>query len=132
MSETIPQCPHVLALFCLCQAGCGSDIIIQAWRGAFSCSYHQLSVTSTSEWISPVLAMLLFLMMTLLVSPSTSITTCPGFPGYCSESFPGTECNVVCDVGRNNVPLCQVGTVSNTAMAQIILSYNFNLKILNN
>jgi len=36
-----------------------------------------------------------------------SITTCPGFPGYCSESFPGTECNVVCDVGRNNVPLCQ-------------------------
>jgi len=37
----------------------------------------------------------------------TCLTTCPGFPGYCSEAFPGTECNVVCDVGRNNVPLCQ-------------------------
>merc|ERR1712025_1325209 len=27
--------------------------------------------------------------------------------GYCSESFPGQSCNVVCDFGRNNVPLCQ-------------------------
>lgn len=38
---------------------------------------------------------------------SSSITTCPGFPGFCSESFPGQSCNVVCDFGRNNVPLCQ-------------------------
>merc|ERR1711887_459040 len=37
----------------------------------------------------------------------TSLKTCPGFPGFCSESFPGQTCNVVCDFGRNNVPLCQ-------------------------
>merc|ERR1712106_682649 len=43
----------------------------------------------------------------LLVSVANSLTTCPGFPGYCSESFPGNSCNVVCDFGRNNVPLCQ-------------------------
>jgi len=36
-----------------------------------------------------------------------ALTTCPGFPGYCSESFPGQTCNVVCSFGRNNVPLCQ-------------------------
>jgi len=36
-----------------------------------------------------------------------SLVTCPGFPGFCSESFPGQSCNVVCDFGRNNVPLCQ-------------------------
>jgi len=33
--------------------------------------------------------------------------TCPGFPGYCSESFPGQSCVVVCSRGRPNVPLCQ-------------------------
>jgi len=37
----------------------------------------------------------------------SGLVTCPGFPGYCSEAFPGTTCSVVCDVGRNNVPLCQ-------------------------
>merc|ERR1712025_1201036 len=42
-----------------------------------------------------------------LVPSSLGLTTCPGFPGYCSESFPGQSCNVVCDFGRNNVPLCQ-------------------------
>jgi len=36
-----------------------------------------------------------------------SAITCPGFPGYCSESFPGQTCVVVCSKGRNNVPLCQ-------------------------
>jgi len=36
-----------------------------------------------------------------------SAVTCPGFPGYCSESFPGQTCVVVCSKGRNNVPLCQ-------------------------
>ena len=34
--------------------------------------------------------------------------TCPGFPGYCSESYPGDVCLVVCAFGRNNVPQCQV------------------------
>merc|ERR1712123_218226 len=33
--------------------------------------------------------------------------TCPGFPGYCSESYIGDTCTVVCARGRNNVPLCQ-------------------------
>merc|ERR1711962_1497197 len=40
-------------------------------------------------------------------SQSRGLTTCPGFPGFCSESFPGQSCLVVCDAGRNNVPLCQ-------------------------
>ena len=26
----------------------------------------------------------------LLASPSSALTTCPGFPGYCSEAFPGS------------------------------------------
>merc|ERR1712110_439545 len=43
----------------------------------------------------------------LLASPSSALTTCPGFPGYCSEAFPGSFCNVVCARGRNNVPQCQ-------------------------
>ena len=42
---------------------------------------------------------------------SGAMTTCPGFPGYCSESFPGQTCVVVCSKGRNNVPLCQVNNV---------------------
>ncbi|CAB4068917.1 unnamed protein product [Lepeophtheirus salmonis] len=33
--------------------------------------------------------------------------TCPGYPGYCSESYPGDTCLVVCAFGRNNVPECQ-------------------------
>jgi hypothetical protein len=36
------------------------------------------------------------------------VKTCPGFPGYCSESYPGDTCLVVCAFGRNNVPECQV------------------------
>jgi len=47
------------------------------------------------------------LLVSFMVSRTNSLTTCPGFPGYCSESFPGNSCNVVCDFGRNNVPLCQ-------------------------
>lgn len=35
------------------------------------------------------------------------LVTCPGFAGYCSESYPGQTCLVVCAFGRNNVPLCQ-------------------------
>lgn len=42
-----------------------------------------------------------------LVPASILAITCPGFPGYCSESFPGQSCTVVCARGRNNVPLCQ-------------------------
>ena len=36
------------------------------------------------------------------------LVTCPGFAGYCSESYPGDTCLVVCAFGRNNVPVCQV------------------------
>jgi len=42
-----------------------------------------------------------------LAASASGLTTCPGFPGYCSESFPGQSCQVVCEAGRNNVPLCQ-------------------------
>jgi len=35
------------------------------------------------------------------------LVTCPGFPGYCSESYPGGVCTVVCAFGRPNVPECQ-------------------------
>merc|ERR1712117_87703 len=47
------------------------------------------------------------LLASLLLPLSTGLQTCPGIPGFCSESFPGQTCNVVCDFGRNNVPLCQ-------------------------
>jgi len=45
----------------------------------------------------------------LIISVSTQVNslTCPGFPGYCSESFVGNTCVVVCAKGRPNVPLCQ-------------------------
>jgi len=36
-----------------------------------------------------------------------AVVTCPGFPGYCSESYVGNTCTVVCARGRNNVPQCQ-------------------------
>ena len=36
-----------------------------------------------------------------------ALVTCPGFAGYCSESYPGDTCLVVCAFGRNNVPVCQ-------------------------
>ena len=40
--------------------------------------------------------------------------TCPGFPGYCSESYVGDTCTVVCARGRNNVPQCQVTSDTQT------------------
>jgi len=46
-------------------------------------------------------------MLSLALISSASSLTCPGFPGFCSESFPGQTCQVVCSTGRNNVPLCQ-------------------------
>ena len=38
------------------------------------------------------------------------LVTCPGFPGYCSEAYPGGVCTVVCAFGRPNVPECQVSS----------------------
>lgn len=38
---------------------------------------------------------------------SSGPITCPGYAGYCSESYPGDTCLVVCARGRNNVPECQ-------------------------
>merc|ERR1712038_1369809 len=46
-------------------------------------------------------------LVSTLLPLAHSLQTCPGIPGFCSESFPGQTCNVVCDFGRNNVPLCQ-------------------------
>ena len=47
-----------------------------------------------------------------LVNFNFELKTCmdvdPGVPGYCSESYPGNVCLVVCARGRNNVPVCQV------------------------
>ena len=34
---------------------------------------------------------------------SNSCEICSGFPGYCSESYVGNTCTVVCARGRNNV-----------------------------
>lgn len=47
------------------------------------------------------------ILLLALTTSSSSLSTCPGFPGFCSESFPGQSCQVVCSTGRNNVPLCQ-------------------------
>ena len=49
-----------------------------------------------------------FLVLGLYSNIGILAVTCPGFPGYCSESFPGMTCVVVCSRGRPNVPLCQV------------------------
>jgi hypothetical protein len=61
--------------------------------------------------------------------------TVPGFPGYCSESFPGQSCNVVCDFGRNNVPLCQVRAVKEFRHVEsifcIILALSATARLLN-
>ena len=40
-------------------------------------------------------------------SDGPKAVTCPGFPGYCSETYVGDTCTVVCSRGRNNVPQCQ-------------------------
>ena len=51
------------------------------------------------------------------------LVTCPGFAGYCSESYPGDTCLVVCAFGRNNVPVCQVRSIS-----RILSNYFYGLK----
>jgi len=56
---------------------------------------------------SLVMARSVMVTVACLMARGQALLTCPGFPGYCSESFPGQTCNVVCDFGRNNVPLCQ-------------------------
>ena len=63
--------------------------------------------------ISPAMALILVLLPALVMGNPTvtrqerQVLTCPGFPGYCSESYPGDTCLVVCAFGRNNVPECQ-------------------------
>ena len=51
---------------------------------------------------------ILFLSFIHSLASQINALTCPGFPGYCSESFVGSTCVVVCSKGRPNVPLCQV------------------------
>ena len=55
-----------------------------------------------------IIIILFFLVLGLYSNIGILAVTCPGFPGYCSESFPGMTCVVVCSRGRPNVPLCQV------------------------
>jgi len=68
-------------------------------------TFSSPSSSSSSSFSTSSSSLLLLLLLSC--TPSSSAITCPGFPGYCSESFPGQFCNVVCDRGRNNVPLCQ-------------------------
>ena len=55
------------------------------------------------------------------MSSGSGPQTCPGFPGYCSESYPGQTCLVVCAFGRNNVPVCQVGHGGGSDLVLIII-----------
>ena len=66
----------------------------------------------------------LLTLTSVLLRPGLGLITCPGFPGYCSESFPGQSCNVVCDFGRNNVPLCQVRTSQSAGRSDISAAFN--------
>ena len=53
------------------------------------------------------------------------LVTCPGFPGYCSESYPGGVCTVVCAFGRPNVPECQVITFFNLFISYMHIAYTY-------
>ena len=53
----------------------------------------------------------------------SSLVTCPGFPGYCSESYVGDTCTVVCARGRNNVPQCQSDGTWVISINSICFSY---------
>ena len=82
---------------------------------ADSACEQKLGSDSLCELTNIVLVMahnilLPMVMASMSITLSMGLTTCPGFPGFCSESFPGQSCTVVCEFGRNNVPLCQVGT----------------------
>ena len=52
----------------------------------------------------------LFFLSAIHILEKRQLVTCPGFPGYCSEAYPGGVCTVVCAFGRPNVPECQVSS----------------------
>merc|ERR1712051_76253 len=83
-----------------------------------NCNFDSSSVAFTPNFTAKVMAMMIstiLLLFTFLHDPSEAIhhlekmqlVTCPGFAGYCSESYPGGVCTVVCAFGRPNVPECQ-------------------------
>merc|ERR1712141_953391 len=53
------------------------------------------------------LCMILHFVDAIHLIEKRQLKTCPGFPGYCSEAYPGGVCTVVCAFGRPNVPECQ-------------------------
>ena len=64
----------------------------------------------------------------VIVFSRVNAITCPGFPGYCSESFVGQTCVVVCSAGRPNVPLCQVSWIYITLVKHLIYANEEKLK----
>ena len=72
----------------------------------FDQKYSQGTLSSINIFV--LLLFYFFLVLGLYSNIGILAVTCPGFPGYCSESFPGMTCVVVCSRGRPNVPLCQV------------------------
>merc|ERR1711956_153412 len=83
-----------------------------------NCNFDSSSVAFTPNFAAKVMAMMIstiLLLFTFLHDPSEAIhhlekrqlVTCPGYPGYCSEAYPGGVCTVVCAFGRPNVPECQ-------------------------
>ena len=65
-------------------------------------SYNTLKLLQVSEKF-----LLLFFSGDSLSRHSRQLVTCPAFAGFCSESYPGDICTVVCAYGRPNVPECQ-------------------------
>lgn len=66
------------------------------WINFAQRSSFAFSVESTPVVVTNILAGKMALVLTvattllLVASPSSALTTCPGFPGYCSEAFPGS------------------------------------------
>ena len=56
----------------------------------------------------PVITTVILFISAIHLIEKRQLKTCPGFPGYCSEAYPGGVCTVVCAFGRPNVPECQV------------------------
>ena len=79
-------------------------ILMCIWH--FDQKYSQGTLSSINIFV--LLLFYFFLVLGLYSNIGILAVTCPGFPGYCSESFPGMTCVVVCSRGRPNVPLCQV------------------------
>ena len=86
---------HQLAVDSACDQKLGSDSL---------CELTDILLVMAHNILLPMV------MASMSITLTMGLTTCPGFPGFCSESFPGQSCTVVCEFGRNNVPLCQVGT----------------------